>query len=148
MCCKSQWDWDLQHMVGELPQALFNSPYARPAGWPQPVVVHLMRRPGEWGKDEKEARVAETFHVLLRTCEARACEDVEEDDGIPRRAAELQQWEEEGEMWRLSHAAWVHAGMPVAGDLVVGPSGGSHIGERRHDGMLADEQPEVVDCAL
>merc|ERR1712080_426472 len=48
---------EFSHSVFELPQALFNSPRARPPGMPQPIVLHLMRRPGEWGWQEKEDRV-------------------------------------------------------------------------------------------
>ncbi|CAE8596767.1 unnamed protein product, partial [Polarella glacialis] len=78
--------------VLELPQALFNSCFARPLGMPQPVVMHLMRRPMELAGVAKQARVASTFQALLSVLE-------ESDDGLPRSALELQRWEDHEEQW-------------------------------------------------
>lgn len=52
---------DFRASVFELPQALFNSAFAREPGLPQPAVLHLMRRPGE---REKDRRVEETLRGL------------------------------------------------------------------------------------
>merc|ERR1712194_937674 len=71
---------EFAHLVCELPQALFNASHTSPSDSPQPIVVHLMRRPGERGPSEKDGRVAASFRMLLEeTCSIR--------DTIPEVAA-------------------------------------------------------------
>mmetsp|Transcript_58694 Transcript_58694/g.182318 ORF Transcript_58694/g.182318 Transcript_58694/m.182318 type:complete len:280 (+) Transcript_58694:501-1340(+) len=87
---------DMESVVFELPQALFNSAWKRPDGRPQPVVMHLMRRPGEWSRREKEGRVEAAFTALLeQPSPPTAAEGDQSNDGIPRDSAALQLWEEE-----------------------------------------------------
>lgn len=95
----------LQHLVQELPQALFNSPFAREVGEVQPVIVHLMRRPGEL-QTEKPLRVATTFRMLLEASMAHFASRRCPDDGIPRSAEGLSRWEEIEESWWPHQDLW------------------------------------------
>lgn len=89
---------DFQDDVLELPQALFNSAFARGPGGPQPVVVHLMRRPGEAGGD-KDRRVEATLRALW---EEQLASPLSVSDGggfrpspagLPTTGADLAAWE-------------------------------------------------------
>jgi len=120
---------ELAASVFELPQALFNSPWERPICRPQPVVVHLMRRPGEWCMQAKEERVAVAFAALLGKAKAAAhstaskskCVNFKNGDGLPRHAATLAVWEKQERDWIPARNAWCSAArflerhMPCAG---------------------------------
>ena len=85
---------ELAHVVFELPQSLFNSAWVRAGGAPQPVVAHLMRRPGEWAPGEKDGRVAAAFGALLEPARLGRGSGPQ-DDGLPRDVASLRAWEAE-----------------------------------------------------
>merc|ERR1712216_67857 len=92
LACESQ----MRECVFELPQVLFNAVRVQPPGSAQPLVAHLMRRPGEWGKGEKEARVAASFRMLLEKHASLAHESPPW-GGLPTSAEALAEWEREEE---------------------------------------------------
>lgn len=110
---------EFKDLVLELPQALFNSSFARPLASPQPVVLHLMRRPGEHGHRAKQDRVAATFAALLGLragssrgggSGSRGNSTKSSNDGtfagIPCSGQALQAWEEEEERWTPAADLW------------------------------------------
>jgi len=98
---------DFQHATFELPQSLFNSPYARAPGRVQPPVLHLMRLPGEPSGAHKDSRVEETLRSLWQerialevhkapdgcTNSCNAGTPALASSGIPMTAIELAAWE-------------------------------------------------------
>lgn len=78
---------EFQASVFELPQALFNSSFLRSVGVPQPLVLHLMRRPGEWSVD-KDRRVEDTLRDLWGQRQF-----AETAGGAPTTSASLAVWE-------------------------------------------------------
>merc|ERR1719329_868222 len=79
---------EFQASALELPQALFNASFLRAAGAPQPLVLHLMRRPGERSGAAKDGRVTETLRELWE--QRPVAEHV---GGVPVTAESLAAWE-------------------------------------------------------